>query len=109
MSRDNLVTGLVAAALLLLFAAYWAYRRSTLARLREPSPDAATPDGSSVPFAILFGFWMFMRRRTPRPPPAAPENPSGRPVVTQRSRRMALLPIVIVLGIFTIVRALIEH
>jgi hypothetical protein len=75
MSRDNLVTGLVAAVPLLLFAAYWMYRRSTVARLREPWPD----------------------------------NPSARPVVTQRSRRMALLPIVIVLGIFTIVRAVIEH
>jgi hypothetical protein len=137
MSRDNLVTGLVGAVPLLLFAAYWSYRRSTVARIGEPSGsagpiplwtvpavlgllalvvlllvDAHVARGllvALVPFAILFGFWAFMRGRTLRPPPAAPENPSGRPVVTQRSRRMALLPIVIVLGIFTVARALIEH
>ncbi|MDX6521318.1 MAG: hypothetical protein QOF08_1923 [Gaiellales bacterium] len=146
MSHDNLVTGLVAAAPLLLFAAYWAYRRSTSARRTESSPDAATTGPASgsgliplwaalaalallavivlllidahvargllvalVPFAIFFGFWMFMLRRTRRPPAVAVESSPGRPVVTQRSRRMALLPIVIVLGIFTVARALIEH
>ncbi|MDX6545727.1 MAG: hypothetical protein QOG02_1501, partial [Gaiellales bacterium] len=62
-----------------------------------------------VPFVILFAFWMFMIRRTTRPPSTAPESPPGRPVVTQRSRRMALLPIAVVLGISAVVRALIGH
>lgn len=66
-----------------------------------------------VPFAIVFGFWMFLRWRAKRPPAVAaespPESPPGRPVVTQRSRRMALLPIALVLGISAIVRALIGH
>jgi L-asparagine transporter-like permease len=137
MSHDNLVTGLVAAAPLLLLAAYWAYLRSTSARRTESSSDsgliplwavlaalallvlivlflvdAHVARGllvALVPFAIFFGFWMFMLRRGRRPPAVAAEHPPGRPVVTQRSRRMALLPIVIVLGIFTVARSLIGH
>ena len=62
-----------------------------------------------VPFAIVFGFWMFLRWRVARPPAVATESPPGRPVVTAHSRRMALLPIALVLGVSAIVRALIGH
>jgi hypothetical protein len=153
-SRGTLVTGLVAAAPLLLFASYLVYLRSIAARRRE-SRSGAPPDTSSnsarliplwavlaalgvlavvvlflvdahiargllvaiVPFVIFFGFWMFLRWRVRRPPailaedaPEDPrERPPGRPVVTARSRRMALLPIALVLGVSAIIRALIGH
>jgi hypothetical protein len=148
MSHDTLIAGLVAAAPLLLIAAYWSYRRSIAARRCQAASGEATPEASSgsarpiplwavlaalalfaivvlflidthvargllvalVPFVIFFAFWMFMIRRTTRPPSTAPpESPPGRPAVTQRSRRMALLPIAVVLGISAIVRALIGH
>jgi protein-S-isoprenylcysteine O-methyltransferase Ste14 len=62
-----------------------------------------------VPFVIFFGLWMFLSWRVKRPPTITAESPPGRPVVTARSRRMALLPIALVLGISAIVRALIGH
>jgi hypothetical protein len=66
-----------------------------------------------VPFGIVFGFWMFLSWRVRRPPAVQAQNPPegapGRPVVTARSRRMALLPIALVLGISAIIRALIGH
>ena len=58
-----------------------------------------------VPFMVIFGLWIALLQRSTRSR-TAPAGEDVVPTAPQRSRRAALLPVAVVLGISIIARAL---
>jgi hypothetical protein len=61
-----------------------------------------------VPFMVFFGLWIALMQRSTRSR-TAPANQDVASSAPQRSRRAALLPVAVVLGISIIARALINN
>jgi putative copper export protein len=61
-----------------------------------------------VPFMVFFGVWIALLQRSTRSR-TAPASEDVAPTAPQRSRRAALVPVAVVLGISIIARALINN
>jgi hypothetical protein len=61
-----------------------------------------------VPFMVIFGLWTALMQRSARSR-AAPANQDVASTAPQRSRRAALLPVAVVLGLSIVARALIDN
>lgn len=61
-----------------------------------------------VPFMVIFGLWTALMHRSTRSRPA-PANQDVAPTAPPRSRRAALLPVAVVLGLSIVARALINN
>jgi hypothetical protein len=62
-----------------------------------------------VPFMVIFGLWIALLQRSTRSRTAPANAAAAAPTAPQRSRRVALLPVAVVLGISIIARALLNN